>query len=489
MRETVSLQTGHAGRAATQAGGATPEDGAGPRNGGDLPGRQEDLAFLDWQSLSGKAQAALGDLLIWLQSHVLTLGVLLEGTAALIGFLIALPMAGPARRLVRRPFRALSHAPMAGWPLERLGQALGSVTFPIIWGGVVLLAGAVFQAAGHTPDVLRILWSLIGAWIIIRLLGGLMTGQPWVRALAGLVWLVAALNILRLLDPTIAIMDGFGMSVGDGRISLYSVTKGVVVGVALVWLALTMARIIQAQVEQMGDLSPSIRLLVSQALKFVLVAAAIITALNSVGIDLTALAFLGGAVGVGLGFGLQKVVSNIVSGFILLSDRSLKPGDVIEVGDTYGWVNSFSARYTSVVTRDGTEHLIPNETLVTQPVTNWSYTNQKVRRKIPVGISYDSDIDKATELMLSAAEGVPRVLSDPPPNCLLKEFGESSVNFELRIWIEDPENGVSNVADVVLRRIWHLFREHGIKIPYPQRDIHIAKSASDPSTPPMTDSQ
>jgi small-conductance mechanosensitive channel len=204
-----------------------------------------------------------------------------------------------------------------------------------------------------------------------------------------------------------------------------------------------------------------------------LVVAAFLISMSAVGIDLSTFAVVGGAIGLGIGFGLQKVVSNLISGIILLLDRSIKPGDVIEVGETYGTVDSLGARCTSVITRDGTEWLIPNEDLITQRVANWSYSTKFVRRRVPIGIAYDSDIDLATALILEAASETERILKDPVSRCLLKGFGDNSVDLELRYWIDDPEDGISTVTDAVLRKIWKKFQEHHIEIPFPQRDLHI----------------
>jgi len=192
-----------------------------------------------------------------------------------------------------------------------------------------------------------------------------------------------------------------------------------------------------------------------------------------VGIDLTAFAVFGGAIGLGIGFGLQKIVSNLISGVIILLDRSIKPGDVMKVGDTFGWINSLGARYASVVTRDGTEYLIPNEDLITQQVVNWSYSHDAVRLKILIGISYKSDPRKAIALCFEAAREESRILENPPPNVLVKGFGDSSVDIEIRIWIRDPKNGVSNIKSAILLRVWDKFHEHGVEIPYPQRDVHL----------------
>jgi small-conductance mechanosensitive channel len=196
-------------------------------------------------------------------------------------------------------------------------------------------------------------------------------------------------------------------------------------------------------------------------------------ALSTVGIDLTALAFFSGAVGVGLGFGLQKIVSNLVSGIILLADKSIKPGDVITVGDSFGWVGTMGARATSVRTRDGREFLIPNEDFITQQVINWSYSNEEVRLDVDFGVAYASDPHQVIHLAVEAAMSADRVLKEPRPVCHLVGFGESSIDFKLRIWIRDPIDGITNVRGQVMLAVWDALKRCGVQIPFPQRDLNM----------------
>jgi small-conductance mechanosensitive channel len=207
--------------------------------------------------------------------------------------------------------------------------------------------------------------------------------------------------------------------------------------------------------------------------KFILLLVAFLLALNMVGIDLTALAVFGGAVGVGLGFGLQRIASNFISGFIVLFDRSIRPGDVITIDDKFGWVQELHARYIVVMDRDGVERLIPNENLITNEVINWSYTDHNVRLKIPVSISYADDPEQALALLMEAAKANSRVLAEPAPATRLMAFGDNGIELELRVWIQDPQAGLANVRSDINLAIWRAFKAAGITIPYPQRDLHI----------------
>jgi small-conductance mechanosensitive channel len=200
---------------------------------------------------------------------------------------------------------------------------------------------------------------------------------------------------------------------------------------------------------------------------------ALLIGLNAVGIDLTALTVFSGAIGVGLGFGLQKIVSNFVSGIILLTERSIKPGDIIEVGGTHGFVTSLGGRYTALRARDGKEYLIPNETLITDRVVNWTYTSPFVRLDLKFGVAYGTDLRLVRRLAIEAAKETPRVQPSPEPVCHVTEFGDNGVNFLLRFWITDPANGVINVRSEIFLALWDRFVAHGIEVPFPQRDLHL----------------
>lgn len=224
-------------------------------------------------------------------------------------------------------------------------------------------------------------------------------------------------------------------------------------------------------------MSSALRLLVVRLLRLVLLTLAVIVAIAAVGIDLTAFAIFSGALGVGVGLALRRTFENLIASYSLLADESIKPGDVIEIetvsGPTYGQVRKMTTRYVAVMTRDGTETLIPNELLMSSPLTNWSHTAKPIRRRVPVGVAYSADIPLAQRLCVEAAGEVLRVLAHPEPRCLMRGFGDSAIDLELRFWINDPENGVANVTSDVLLLIWEKFQAHGIEVPFPQRDVTL----------------
>jgi small-conductance mechanosensitive channel len=360
---------------------------------------------------------------------------------------------------------------------DRVPGRLVSVFLPLIsflFAILLLRVGSETLAGYQLPTALvDIAARLLTAWLIIRLSTAMLKDSNWARLLSVTAWLIAALHILNLLIPVINLLDQLAIDLGGVRISMLLLIKGVIVFAVLLKLASSASSLLEKRILSFEELTPSVQVLLSKALKITLLSVAVIVALSSLGINLSAFAFIGGAIGVGVGFGLQKVVSNLVSGVILLLDRSIKPGDVIAIGSTYGRIQSLGARYVSVATRDRTEYLIPNEDLITTQVINWSFSDKLVRLKIVVGVSYDCDIHEVMRLMVEASINIPRVLSNPKPACQLKSFGDSSIDMELRIWISDPANGVSNVSSAVRVAIWDVFKKHEIEIPYPQRDVHI----------------
>jgi small-conductance mechanosensitive channel len=350
---------------------------------------------------------------------------------------------------------------------------LKALYLPVLWWLTTFSAWQITESLGYPIILLRMASTLIAVWLVISIVTLMIESEFFSKVIRVTVWFLAILNIFGLLNPFITFLDETSFTIGDNNLTLLGTITGVVSSIVLIWGALFFSTYIESKLREVPNVTPSARVLLSKISRIVLVVLAFLFAISSMGIDLTALAVFGGAIGVGLGLGLQKVVSNFISGVILLLDKSIKPGDVIEISNTYGKINKLAARYTSVISRDGREHLVPNEDIITQPVINWTFSSNRVRRHLPVNVSYKADIEKAMNLMMQAANETPRVIKNPEPRVLIKSFGDNGVDLELRMWIIDSENGVSNIASDVYLQIWHKFNEEGIEFPYPQRDIHI----------------
>jgi small-conductance mechanosensitive channel len=314
--------------------------------------------------------------------------------------------------------------------------------------------------------------------LLAHSLARLATGRSDVALAAGVGALLFTLFMLvGSLAPVRDALDGVGLQVGQRRITPLDLIGAILLGLMLFGLARVSIRALERWAGRMPGLEPAGVVLVSKIGGLAIIALVVLIGIDVVGLDLTALKFFSGALGLAVGFGLQKTFGNLIAGLILLMDRLIKPGDVIVVGDTFGWVNRIGVRAVSVLTRDGKEHLIPNELLMTERVENWSYSDQKVRVHIAVGVAYDSDIALVEALLLDSALAAPRVLREPPPVCWLEKFGESSVDFDLIVWIDDPEQGTGNVRSDILKSVWHSFAAHGIAIPFPQRDIRVTMAS------------
>jgi small-conductance mechanosensitive channel len=354
------------------------------------------------------------------------------------------------------------------------GNLRGVVTLAYAW--LLLLIGERMMARlGSDPQLVGIAATLTALWIVLHASRLLFRDALLPRLATAAAWVLAALSITGLLAPTAAALDSAALTIGTLRLSLLLVVKAVLMIAVLLWGALVLAQLAGARIRRLAGLSPSVQSLAANLIKIALVSLALVIGLNTVGIDLTAFAVFSGAVGVGLGFGLQKIVSNFVSGIILLLEHSIKPGDVIEVGHTHGLVTALGGRYASVRGRDGKEYLIPNETLITNQVINWSYSSPLLRLDVAFGVSYASDLHEVRRLAIEAAQQINRVLAAPAPVCHITEFGGSTINLLLRFWIGDPANGVRNVTGDVYLALWDSFREHDIELPFPQREIRITE--------------
>ena len=360
------------------------------------------------------------------------------------------------------------------WQLRAIVQfkrRLGLIWFASMAGVIYLVMQNITWPS--RSYLIGIFATLVTVWVGIAFAARLVRNRPMRRLVTWGLWIYATLYFLNVVDDVSRFLNAVALSIGDFRLSLLTVITALVV----VGIFFSVARIVSqasaATIRKNEDISPSMQVLAVKGIQLTLYGVAFFMGVKAVGIDLTGLAVLSGAIGVGLGFGLQKVVSNLVSGIIILIDKSIKPGDVISLGDTFGWIQTLGARYASVVTRDGKEYLIPNEDLITSQVVNWSHSNDFVRLDIYFGTAYNDDPHIVRKLAIDAAKGVERVLSFKAPVCHIVGFGDSSVDYILRFWIKDPTEGLTNIRGNVYLALWDAFKNNDISIPFPQREVKM----------------
>ena len=363
-----------------------------------------------------------------------------------------------------------------GWPapLRMMVRVLVSYSSTAVFALLMRLARFVMVASTWPSRsyLLAISAKLALAWLAIRLVTSVIRNEFIVRLVSIAAWLVAALSIIGQLDPTLDALDSVSIAFGGLRLTPLLVIKlGVMLSVAL-WLTNIVSNFAETEITRSGDLTPSIQVLLVKIVRLALMALAVAMTLSAVGIDLSALAIFSGAVGVGIGFGLQKIVANFISGIILLVDKSVKPGDLVTIGDSSGRISAMKTRYISVAAGDGREFLIPNEDLVTQKVTNWTYTDKNTLVKVNFGTNYDADPRLVCKLAAEVAGTTPRATKGKTPNCILTEFTEAGMKFSLTFWIADPD-GMDNVKSDVMLSLWDAFKREGIRVPYPVREIRI----------------
>ncbi|WP_116131130.1 mechanosensitive ion channel family protein [Tropicimonas sp. IMCC34043] len=344
---------------------------------------------------------------------------------------------------------------------------------------VVMCWATIFvmrQVMGLWPSrsyLLVVVGTIALAWLVVGFATRLIRNPLMRRIVTWGAWIYVTLYFTGLTDEAASLLDAVALQIQMFRLSLLDVLKAVVITGALVFLARTASNSASRRIRSSEYISPTLGVLMAKILQALLYVLAVFLGLRAVGFDPTGLTVLSGAIGVGIGFGLQKIVSNIVSGIIILMDESVKPGDVISLGETFGWIQSLGARYVSVVTRDGREYLIPNEDLITSQVVNWSHSDQFVRLDITFGTAYANDPHLVRRTAIEAAKTVPRVLTTRNPVCHITGFGDSSVDYILRFWIIDPTKGLTNVRGDVYLALWDAFKEAGIAIPFPQREVRL----------------
>ncbi len=397
------------------------------------------------------------------------LGVIL--VAAVLAWLLA--------RALTRMFDA---GKAASLPTVRAATSLAPrIAFLTLFGLICTMAAAILQRLGLPHGIAWNAALLALALSAIRLLIGILkrvlNPGPLLAASVQLVawtaWLLVAMYLLGWIEPVAVALDSIALPLGSKGFSLLDALRTTVtLAVFLLagaWLGTIATRTLMAS----AGLSIGLRVGIAKFVRLFLLLMAGLLGLNAVGIDLAGLTVFGGALGIGLGFGLQRIAANFVSGFILVGDRSIRQGDVITIGTRFGVVKELRARYMVVRDRDGVDTLIPNENVISAEVVNWSYSDRAVRLKLPVQISYRDNPREALSLLLKAATGHPRVLKDPAPASRVMSFADNGITLELRFWIRDPEGGINNVRSDLHLAIWDLFSEAGITIPYPQRDVHM----------------
>jgi small-conductance mechanosensitive channel len=366
---------------------------------------------------------------------------------------------------------------------------------------LILTAALVgfLQLAKLNNNLVSVALTLVALLFVIRLavyilrvsVGEHAPIKGWGTTISLIVWAALALHAFGWLDAVVGALDSIGIKAGSTRISVWSVVKLLITVTAFVLVAAWLARWVEQRLMMMNSVAINMRIGLSKFVQAFLVGLSILLGLNAAGLDLTTLTVLTGAIGIGLGFGLQAIASNFVSGFVLLMDRSIKPGDVISLSgstgttsDNFGWVQELRGRYVVLRDRDGVETLVPNQHLITNPVINWSYADPRVRLRLPIRVSYRCDPELALRLLIEATQGHARVLADPEPVSRLMGFGDSGFELELRFWISDPQEGVNNVRSDVNRSIWRLFNENGIVIPVTQSEVSYRMQANEQGTRP-----
>jgi len=367
-----------------------------------------------------------------------------------------------------------------GWPLplRHFARVLVSSASTAVFAILVIIARvAMYHSTWPSRSyLLMVAAKLALAWLVIRLVTSVFHNAFIVRLVSVVAWVVAALSIIGQLDPAVDALDSVSVVLGGLRLTPLLLIQFGALLIAALWLTNIASNFAESRISRSTDLTPSVQVLLIKMIRLGLMVTAIAIAMSAVGINLSALAVFSGAVGVGIGIGLQKIVANFISGIILLADKSVKPGDLVTIGDSTGRINEMKTRYVSVAAGDGREFLIPNEDLVTQKVTNWTYTDNNTLVKVNFGTNYDADPHLVCKLAIDVAAAAKRAIKGKPPNCILTEFAEAGMKFSLTFWIADPD-GMDNVKSEVMLALWEAFKREDIRMPYPVREIRIRGGA------------
>lgn len=416
------------------------------------------------------------NLIFWSDQYLFSISALYQGIILLTAFVFGSMTYRVSRTRLDQTIDSLKISPHLKSHLKNLKQLLTPiVTLIFAWLMAQIASSPFFNVDTRMLDSFM---KIILAWIVIICAVEFINNKVIRDIFAFIILIIAVLSIFHVLPQTMTTLDEFGFTFGKFRFSALNVIKGALALFMLLYLAHLASEFGERQLLRNKNLTRSSQVLIAKILRVVLLTLAVIIAITSAGIDLSVFAVLSGAIGLGIGFGLQKVVSNLFSGMLLLMDKSIKPGDVIEIEDsnTFGWVNHMGARYTEIITRDNKSYLIPNEDFVTHRVINWSHgNNQLVRISIEFRTHMNANPHHVIEIASQAAARPARVVDEPKPECWLLSFGEFSLNFTLRFWIKDAEGGIANVKGEVLLALWDALRQNNIDIPYPHRVIHMAQ--------------
>jgi small-conductance mechanosensitive channel len=406
----------------------------------------------------------------YLLNHVLTWAMAAQLAAGSVAFLLAHRAARALRSWIER---LMAQSGLSETDSDRQkNEMFLKITGPFL---SFLFLGIAFCVTHHfnwPEEGLRVMFILSIAAFLVRFLTSPTANRYWNRILTSAIWIWTILRLLDIVQPLYSLQESISFTIGQLHFSILTIIKAFLLSLILYWLSKNLLVIIRLWLRTGLGLPPATQVLLYKLSRALLIWISVFLVLHYMGIDLKVFALFGGALGLGIGFGLQKIYANLLGGYMILADKSIKPGDVIQLGNTYGVINFLGNRYVSVITRSGAEHLIPNESLITGELINWSYSNSLLRLQVPVGISYDSDLETATKLMLEAAANTRRVLREPEAICLVTGFGDNGLNLELRVWINDPQNGLGSVKNELLRGVLRRFKEEGIELPYPQLVLH-----------------
>lgn len=425
----------------------------------------------------------------WVTGYLLDTDVLVQLGLILAALIPALVFGKRLRQLIRDGFSVDTDRPL----VNRLTDACAILATPIALYLTLVIIRVALGSAGLPVDIVAGASALMSAYVVVRGVTLVIRSQFWSRLAFYIVWPIAALDAFGYLAPVVDQMRALAIPLGTAesgralRLSLLDIVRTLFYFGVLFWISVALSKLLQSRIDAADDLSPSLKALLTKTIGIVLPVLAIIFALQIAGFNLATLAVFSGALGLGIGLGLQRIAANFIAGFTLIADKSIKPGDVIEINNTFGWVTAMKGRYVAIRTRDGTELLIPNDRFMTEGVVNWSRSDRVVRLHAPFGVAYSTrDLRLVQELAVKAASMVVRVVRQPAPVCNLVGFGDSSVDFDLRFWIRDPQNGLTNIRGQVLLALWDSFKEHGINIPFPHREV-IMRTPVEVASAPQKD--